>query len=162
MEIVTGLIVLVVAVGFFVYAMVSTGRSVVPGMRLSAEFDNAGALATGADVRIAGVPVGRVTAAEFDPKNYQAVVRFTVRPDIKLSTDSGAVISTGGLMGSPFLTIQPGGAETMLKDGDRLTVTQSATNLEDLLGKFIFNVGSLADATQKMLKQQPASEPAKP
>ena len=38
-------------------------------------------------------------------------------------------------------------------------MTQSASNLEDLLGKFIFNVGSLADATQKSLQQhEPPSQ----
>ncbi len=36
-------------------------------------------------------------------------------------------------------------------DGGTITVTQSAVNLEDLLGKFIFNVGSLADAAQKQM-----------
>ena len=52
-------------------------------------------------------------------------------------------------------TVQrPGGADAVLKPGGAMTVTQSAVNLEDLLGKFIFNVGSLADATQKSLDRQ--------
>ena len=128
-------------------------------MHLKAEFDNVGALASGADVRIAGVPVGQVQSTEFDPANYQAIVRFTIRPDVKLSDDSAAVISQGGLLGSPFLTLTPGGSQTLLKDGGTVTVTQSAANLEDLLGKFIFNVGALADATQKSLKEKGDGKP---
>jgi len=40
-----------------------------------------------------------------------------------------------------------------------MIITQSASNLEDLLGKFIFNVGNLADATQKTLQQKAANAP---
>ena len=53
------------------------------------------------------------------------------------------------------MTLSPGGSTKVLQDGGVLTLTQSATNLEDLLGKFIFNVGSLADATQKSLDEKP-------
>ena len=99
------------------------------------------------------MPIGHVIDTTIDPKTFQAVVRFTIRPDIELPTDSTAIISTGGLLGSPFLTVSPGGAQQTLANGGQITITQSATNLEDLLGKFIFNVGSLADATQKSLQQ---------
>jgi len=95
-----------------------------------------------------------VAATSIDPKSYQGVVSFTVQPDIKVPDDSSAVISTGGLLGGSFVTVTPGGSDKMLGDGGMITATQSATNLEDLLGKFIFNVGSLADATQKSLDQK--------
>ncbi len=152
-EIGTGFAVLVVTAGFLAYALANTGRASSGGTRLSARFDNVGALASGADVRIAGVAVGRVVGTSIDPQSFQAVVQFTVQSDIKLPTDSSATVSTGGLLGTPFLTVAPGGADTDLKEGGSITVTQGATNFEDLLGKFIFNVGSLADASQKMLKQ---------
>ena len=77
---------------------------------------------------------------------------------LQVPSDSSAVISSGGLLGGSFLSVTPGGSETNLKDGGVITVTQSAVNLEDLLGKFIFNVGSLADATQKSLDRQGQAE----
>ena len=58
------------------------------------------------------------------------------------------------------MSLNPGGADAMLGDGGVLTITQSAVNLEDLLGKFIFNVGSLADATQQSLQRQQGQERA--
>lgn len=153
-EVVTGLAVLAVAVGFLTYAAGNTGQGRVAGLKLSARFDNVGAMPVGADVRIGGVPVGRVLDSSIDPKTFLALVHFTIQADIKLPTDSIATVSTGGLLGGPFLTLAPGGSDTNLVDGGVITVTQGATNFEDLLGKFIFNVGSLADASQKMLKQQ--------
>ena len=159
-ELLAGGAVILIALGFLAYALVNSGRAQVGGMTLTASFDNIGGLAPGADVRIAGVKVGSVVAEGIDPKTYQAKLTFTVASNIALPTDSGAVISTGGLLGGGFLTISPGGAETVLKDGQAITITQSAVNLEDLLGKFIFNVGSLSDATQKMLQRQQGGQAA--
>ncbi len=153
-EVVTGLAVLAVSAGFLAYAVGNTGRGSATGTQLQARFDNIGALVAGADVKLSGVAVGRVLGTSIDPASFHAVVRFTVQPDIKLPTDSSATISTGGLLGGSFLSLSPGGADATLKDGGTMTITQSATNLEDLLGKFIFNVGSLADATQKSLKER--------
>ena len=153
-ELATGAVVLLVAIGFLAYALVNTGQARTGGLTLSARFDNVGAVTSGADVRVSGVKVGRVLGTDIDPQSFQAVVRFTVQDGLKLPSDSSAVISSGGLLGGSFLTISPGGSDTDLKDGGMITVTQSAVNLEDLLGKFIFNVGSLADATQKSLDRQ--------
>ncbi len=154
-DLVAGAAVLLVTAGFLAYAATNTGRGVgTTGTRLSARFDNVGSIGAGADVRIAGVKVGSVAKTSIDPKTYQGVVQFIVQPDIKLPDDSSATISTGGLLGGSFVTVTPGGADKMLGDGGVITITQSAENLEDLLGKFIFNVGSLADATQKSLDQK--------
>jgi len=155
-ELAAGAAVLIATAGFMAYAAVNTGRGTGTGMRLSARFDNVGSIASGADVRIAGVKVGSVVGTSIDPQSYQAVVNFTVQPNIKLPDDSSAAISTGGLLGGSFVSLSPGGADKILGDGGVVTITQSAANLEDLLGKFIFNVGSLADATQKSLDQNKA------
>jgi phospholipid/cholesterol/gamma-HCH transport system substrate-binding protein len=152
-ELAAGAAVLIATAGFMAYAAVHTGRGTSTGTRLSARFDNVGSIASGADVRIAGVKVGSVASTSIDPKSYQAVLNFTVQPDIKLPDDSSATISTGGLLGGSFVSLSPGGADKILGNGGVITITQSAANLEDLLGKFIFNVGSLADATQKSLDQ---------
>ena len=130
------------------------GESGVKTFKIEARFDNIGAIGSGADVRIGGVKVGSVTGTSIDPQTFQAILSFTVQGDLKLPTDSSATISSGGLLGGGFVSVTPGGADAMLGNGGTVTITQSATNLEDLLGKFIFNVGSLADATQKSLKER--------
>jgi phospholipid/cholesterol/gamma-HCH transport system substrate-binding protein len=158
-EVVAGAAVIVIAVGFLSYAVANNGRSGVGGISLTAEFENIGGIATGADVRIAGLKVGTVTALDIDPKTYEARATFTVRDDIKMSVDSSAAVATGGLLGGNFLSLAPGGDTKMLANGCVITVTQSAVNLEDLLGKFIFNVGNLADASQKQLQRDQAKNP---
>ena len=153
-ELLAGAAVLLVTGGFLFYAAANTGRSASGGTKLQARFENIGAIGSGADVRIGGVKVGSVTGTAIDPHTFQAILSFTVQGDLKLPSDSSATISSGGLLGGGFVSVTPGGADAMLGDGGTVTITQSATNLEDLLGKFIFNVGSLADATQKSLKER--------
>jgi phospholipid/cholesterol/gamma-HCH transport system substrate-binding protein len=48
------------------------------------------------------------------------------------------------LIGSQYVAIQPGGSPDALKNGDEMILTQSAMQLEDLIGKFLVN-GSPSD-----------------
>lgn len=143
-EVLTGAVVLLVAVGFLAYAIAHSGRSAAGGYTLQARFDHVDGLAVGADVRLAGVKVGSVTAEKIDPKTYLAMVSFTVRSGIELPKDTSASITSESLLGGNYLSLSPGGDENMLQPGQTITITQSAVNLEELLGKFIFSASSLA------------------
>lgn len=160
-ELVAGAVVLLVAAGFLGYAVANTGRGHIDGYTLNAKFQRIDGLAIGADVRLAGVKVGSVNATSIDPQTYQAVVSFSVEPTIRLPTDSSAQITSDGLLGGKYMSLTPGGDDKMLADGGTVTITQSAASLEDLLGKFIFNVSDLTSAVQKQLKQngQPGPKP---
>lgn len=159
LDLAAGAAVLIVAAGFIAYAAANTGRGGGDGLRLTARFENVGSLSTGADVRVGGVKVGAISGTAIDVRTYQAIVTFTVQRDLAIPSDTSATISSGGLLGGAFLTLSPGGADNLLRDGGVITITQSATNLEDLLGKFIFNVGNLADATQKSLQEKGTRTP---
>jgi phospholipid/cholesterol/gamma-HCH transport system substrate-binding protein len=147
-EVLTGAIVLLVAAGFLAYAIAHSGRSTASGYTLYARFDHVDGLMVGADVRLAGVKVGSVTAATVDPKTFLATVSFTVRSGIALPKDTSASITAEGLLGGNYLSLSPGGDEVMLQPGQTITITQSAVNLEELLGKFIFSASNLASATK--------------
>ena len=147
-EIATGAAVLLVAGGFLVYAIASTGQHLAGATYgLHADFDHADGLSTGADVRVAGVKVGSVDAIRLNPKTYQADVAFTVAQDVSLTTDSSATISTDGLLGGKYLALATGGDDSVLKPGGTITITQGSVNLEALLGKYIF--GSTKDSGSK-------------
>ena len=164
-ELAAGAIVLVVAVVFLAYAATNSGRSTTgTGMTLNARFDRIDGLAPGSDVRIAGVRVGSVTQERIDPQTFLAVVTMQVDPGLKLPDDTSAEITSESLLGGKYIALVPGGSDKDLRDGSEISITQSSVSLEALLGKFIFNVGSLADATQKSLQRQEASraEPQRP
>ena len=160
-ELVAGAAVLVVAVGFLGYAVANTGRSTVSGYTLHAKFDRIDGVSVGSDVRLAGVKVGSVTSTGVDPQTFQAVVTFTVASSLKLPTDTSAEITSDSILGGKALSLVPGGDEKLLTDGSEVTITQSAVSLEELLGKFIFNVGDLSNNVQKMLKENAKPEAPK-
>jgi phospholipid/cholesterol/gamma-HCH transport system substrate-binding protein len=140
-ETLTGFAVIIVAAVFLIYALGRTGAVTTGGYTLRAQFSSIGALTVGADVKIGGVVVGHVADERLDPTTYAAVVRLALNDDIKIPVDSSATIAADGLLGGAYVAISPGGSDTMLAPGQSFTVTQSAINIEDLLGKFIFSMG---------------------
>jgi len=146
-EVLTGAVVLLVALGFLGFAVAHSGRGAGTGYNLTARFDHIDGLTIGSDVRIAGVKVGSVTAATIDPQTFLAVVTLTVRDDLQLPKDTSAEITSESLLGGKFLSLSPGGDNAMLKAGQAITITQSSVSLEQLLGKFIFSVTSMKPPT---------------
>ena len=153
-EVLTGAVVLLVAAGFLAYAVAHSGRTATSGYLLYARFDHIDGLGAGADVRLAGVKVGSVSDEQIDPQSFQAVVALSLRNDIKLPKDSAAIVSSESLLGGKYLSLQPGGDETMLQPGQTITITQGSISLEDLLGKFIFSLTNM----QKPGEGQPGAQ----
>lgn len=142
-EILTGLAVIAVAAGFLMFALSKANAISAGGYPLLARFSSIDGLATGADVKVAGVTVGHVASERLHPVTYAAVVQLDVDNGVQIPADSSASITSAGLLGGNYVAISPGGSNTMLKPGASFGVTQSAINIEDLLGKFIFSAASM-------------------
>lgn len=113
---------------------------------VTARFQNVGSLKVRAPVSMAGVTIGRVSAIEFDPQRLDAVVTMRIENEYdRIPEDSDASILTAGLLGSQYVGLQPGGSEMYLEDGSEVLFTQSAVVLENLIGKFLVNMGSGGD-----------------
>lgn len=106
------------------------------GFELIATFDEIGGLTPRAPVVISGVKVGQVTAIGLD-EDLRAAVVLDVRPDLELSIDTSASIRTSGLLGNQFVALEPGGEIDLLSDGESVDFTESALNLEKLIGAFM-------------------------
>ena len=109
------------------------------GYRVTARFDNIGGLKPKSAVRSAGVVVGRVESILFDDKTYQASVTLSLENRYVFPKDSSLKILTSGLLGEQYIGIQAGADEQNLANGDRVTATQSAVVLENLIGQFLFS-----------------------
>jgi phospholipid/cholesterol/gamma-HCH transport system substrate-binding protein len=107
--------------------------------RVEAKFGNIGGLKVRAPVKSAGVVVGRVSEIRFDNESFEAVVALTIDAHYKFPRDTSAKILTSGLLGEQYIGMEAGGNPEMLKDGDRVRLTQSAVVLENLISQFLFN-----------------------
>ena len=54
------------------------------------------------------------------------------------ATDFGKIL-TSGILGEQYVGLEAGGDGVMLKNGDRVRLTQSAVVLENLISQFLFN-----------------------
>jgi phospholipid/cholesterol/gamma-HCH transport system substrate-binding protein len=105
---------------------------------IESRFANAGGLHSGSTVLLAGVTVGRVEGIRMEPSDYSAIVTLRVLSTLRLPTDSMASIKTTGLIGDKFISLSPGADDTYLGPGSRITMTESAVDLESLIGKMAF------------------------
>src|SRR4029079_1026151 len=102
-------------------------------------FANIGGLKVRAPIKSAGVVVGRVADVRFDNESYEAIVTFNVDASYRFPRDTSAKILTSGLLGEQYVGLEAGGDGVMLKDGDRLRLTQSAAGLGNLISHVLFN-----------------------
>lgn len=105
---------------------------------VTARFDNIGGLKPKAAVKSAGVVVGRVDSITFDDQTFQASVHIEMEERYHFPKDSSLKILTSGLLGDQYIGIEAGADEENLKAGDRITSTQSAVVLENLIGQFLY------------------------
>jgi phospholipid/cholesterol/gamma-HCH transport system substrate-binding protein len=95
-------------------------------------------LKAGAEVVVAGVPIGQVDEIRLDPERMVAVVQMKIQKAIELTDDSIASVKTAGLIGDKYIRISPGGSPIVLEPGDQIIETESAVDLEDLISKYVF------------------------
>ena len=137
-ETVLGAVVLLVA-GMFVYFAYNTAQvKTIDGYNIKASFFKIGGLTTGSDVRINGIKVGTVTNARLDPETFDAVIEMSIKPDIKLPTDTIAAIGSEGIVGGKYVRITPGSAKETISENGSISETKDFRSLEDQVGEIIF------------------------
>jgi phospholipid/cholesterol/gamma-HCH transport system substrate-binding protein len=140
-QLVTGIFVMI-GIATFTYLAVTIGGvrfTDQPGYTLHARFTNISGLQAGAIVEAAGVRIGTVSAIEFDPDSYEAIVSMRINEGVPVQEDAIAAIRTQGIIGEKFVKLSPGGFDELLADGSEIYETESAVSLEELVSKYIFS-----------------------
>ncbi|HSM74379.1 MAG TPA: outer membrane lipid asymmetry maintenance protein MlaD [Desulfobacterales bacterium] len=137
------------AVGIFVligilsvgYLTVKLGKLELLGDNyyvLNARFQSVSGLKKGAQIEIAGVPVGKVDMISFDHERQVALVKMKIEHGVVLTDDVIASVKTSGLIGDKYIKLSPGGSDTVLQAGDTIIETESALDIEELISKYAF------------------------
>ena len=105
---------------------------------LNARFQSVTGLKSGANIEIAGVPVGQVDSISLDLEDNVALVKLKIKKEVILTDDVIASVKTAGLIGDKYIKISPGGSDEVLEPGDTITETESALDIEELISKYAF------------------------
>ena len=117
--------------------------------QVHAKFANIGGLKERGPVKSAGVVVGRVASIRFDNESYEAIVTMNIDSGYQFPRDTTAKILTSGILGEQYIGLEAGGDGVMLKQGDRVRLTQSAVVLENLISQFLFNKAAEGSPPEK-------------
>ena len=125
----------------FVYLSLQLGEvSIFAGEKnytLVADFDSISGLKEGAILEIAGVNIGKVTKVMLG-ENDLARVYLQIPNEVVIYEDTVASVRTQGIIGDKYIRIIPGGSDEILRDGDFITETESAIDVEEMVSKYIF------------------------
>jgi phospholipid/cholesterol/gamma-HCH transport system substrate-binding protein len=113
--------------------------------QVSAEFEQALNLAQGAQVKVNGVSVGRVSSVE--AKNYRAHVTMDIRSETTIPSDSTARLRYDTPLGELIIQVASGTSPTNLSDGGTFAKDNATTapSVEDALqsASTLINGGNL-------------------
>jgi phospholipid/cholesterol/gamma-HCH transport system substrate-binding protein len=163
-ETLVGILALLVAVTVFTLTVLGNRvneRNQNMGATYTAAFNRIDGLHEGADVRLAGVKVGRVGTVTLDDR-YRGMITLVLDQNIPLPDDTAALIETDGVFGGKYIELQPGGSEEALKPGAKMPYTQDSVILEDLIVKIVEQAKAAAKKPADAAPAQPPSNTSAP
>ena len=105
---------------------------------LSASFIDINGLRAKAPVRIAGVKIGEVQSIVLNKSTYQADINVTIySKQVEIPKDSTISILTEGVVGSKFISIEPGFDNTMLTNNSVIEKTKPSLSVEQVINQAI-------------------------
>jgi virulence factor Mce-like protein len=125
------------AAGAFVLLAGGAGHDASKAGTYWVELDNAFGLIKGADLKVAGVRAGKITALKLDQRTHRALVGIEVDKDGfgSLRSDVRCESRPQSLIGEYFLDCDPGRSPRTLPAGARIPVSQTASTIApDLIG----------------------------
>ena len=119
---------------FFTFKVSKWGLIAEKGYKLTVDFDSAAGLEPKSDVKMAGVPIGKVEEIQLVGNRARLVLR--IHKEIRIPIDSVGTIQTQGLLGEKYVEILPGkDVQRNLPAGGQVANTLSPTNLDEMVRK---------------------------
>ncbi len=106
-EFIIGLLILIITlISFFYFSLKIDYFDNSKKMNLNSNFFDIGGLTVGADVKTKGVKIGEVTEISLDGDSYMAIVKSSLKYDLKIPLDSEFKIANNGFIGYAAFQVQ--------------------------------------------------------
>ena len=139
-EFIIGLLILIITlISFFYFFLKIDYFDNSKKINLNSNFFDIGGLTVGADVKTKGVKIGEVIKISLDGDSYMAIVKSSLKYDLKIPLDSEFKIANNGFVDSPYIEVTMGINEQYYKNNDLTENNVDAVSLEEIINSFIFN-----------------------
>lgn len=129
------------------------------GSEYRANFRSVAGLNLGDEVRYGGLIVGSVTRLTLDPSDPTRIeVAFRVRPQTPVRTDTYATITQVGLLGQPYLNLEPGSATAPALPPRSLLPTRDNLTFQDAMSRlavFLDRADTLLHGVERIAASSP-------
>jgi phospholipid/cholesterol/gamma-HCH transport system substrate-binding protein len=135
-EVMIGLAVIVAAAVLLTFFYMSRGTGSGSGYVIKAQLPKVDGLGVGTDVRISGIKVGSISDLSLNPVNYLVKVTMDIDKGVEIPTDSSLQVTSSGILGGQYISIQPGGDDKLLASGGEIQNVQGSADLMSMIGHF--------------------------
>ena len=139
-EAIIGALVITLSIVFLYFGFSSIKLNNSDSYNILALFNRIDGIKIGSDIRMSGIKIGSVSKQELDNKSFEAKVSMSIDSKILIPDDSSAKITSDGLLGGNYISIEPGGSDIFLSNDEEIFFTQGSVDLIGLVGEALFSV----------------------
>ena len=139
-EAIVGAFVIIISVVFLFFGFSTMKIQNSDSYNVSALFNRIDGIKIGSDIRMSGIKIGTVVSQELDNSSFEAKVLMSIDSKIFIPDDSSAKITSDGLLGGNYISIEPGGSDIYLLNNEEIFFTQGSVDLIGLVGEALFSV----------------------
>ena len=139
-EAIVGAFVIIISVVFLFFGFSTMKIQNSDSYNVSALFNRIDGIKIGSDIRMSGIKIGTVASQELDNSSFEAKVLMSIDSKILIPDDSSAKITSDGLLGGNYISIEPGGSDIYLLNNEEIFFTQGSVDLIGLVGEALFSV----------------------
>jgi phospholipid/cholesterol/gamma-HCH transport system substrate-binding protein len=139
-EAIIGALVITLSIVFLYFGFSSIKLNKSDNYNISALFNRIDGIKIGSDIRMSGIKIGTVSKQELDNTSFEAKVSMSIDSKILIPDDSSAKITSDGLLGGNYISIEPGGSDIFLSNDEEIFFTQGSVDLIGLVGEALFSV----------------------
>ena len=139
-EAIVGAFVIIISVVFLFFGFSAMKIQNSDSYNVSDLFNRIDGIKIGSDIRMSGIKIGTVVSQELDNSSFEAKVLMSIDSKILIPDDSSAKITSDGLLGGNYISIEPGGSDIYLLNNEEIFFTQGSVDLIGLVGEALFSV----------------------
>ncbi len=125
------------------------------GYTLKIVSSSAEGLGVGSPVVLSGVQIGKVSKMDLSEDGRNAIITLQIKGGVKITKDAKFQLKMKGVLGDRFVSIEQGGSQEALKDGDVIILEKSESEISQItsdIGQALFEFSETMKSVRKLVE----------